>query len=48
MYIEHWRKLAWTTPLGNFPMLLVQQFCGAPINSCLLEYATVFPVKNKF
>ena len=36
MYAEHWRKLAWATFLGNFPKLLVQQ------------YATVFPIKNKF
>ena len=48
MYAEHWRKLAWATFLGNFPILLVQQFCGALMNSCLLEYATVFPIKNKF
>ena len=38
--------------MDNFPgkyfMLLVQQFCGALVNSCLLEYATVFPLKNKF
>ena len=26
MYAEHWRKLAWATFLGNFPILLVQQF----------------------
>ena len=25
MYAEHWRKLAWATFLGNFPILLVQQ-----------------------
>ena len=48
MYAEHWRKLAWATFLGNFPILLVQQFCGTFMNSCLLEYATVFPIKNKF
>ena len=24
MYAEHWRKIAWATPLGNFPILLVQ------------------------
>ena len=48
MYTEHWRKLAWATFLGNFPILLVQQFCGALMNSCLLEYAPVFPTKNKF
>ena len=24
MYAEHWSKLAWATPLGNFPILLVQ------------------------
>ena len=46
MYAEHWRKLAWATPLGNFPTLLVRQFCGALMNSCLLEYASVFPIKN--
>ena len=44
MHAEHWRKLAWAT----FPILLVQQFCGALMNSCLLEYATVFPIKSKF
>ena len=48
MYAEHWRKLAWATFLGNFPILLVQHICGALMNSCLLEYATVFPIKNKF
>ena len=40
--------VAWTTFLGNIFMLLVQQFCGAIVNSCLLEYANVFPIKNKF
>ena len=45
---EHWRKLVWAALLGNFPMLLVQQFCGALMNSCLLEYAAVFPIKSKF
>ena len=48
MYAKHWRKLAWATFLGNFPILLVQQFCGALMNSCLCEYATVFSMKNKF
>ena len=48
MYAEHWRKLAWATFLGNFLVFLVQQFCGALMNSYLLEYATVFPIKNKF
>ena len=43
MYTEHWRKLAWATFLGNFPILLVQWFCGALMNSCLLGYVTVFP-----
>ena len=33
MYDEHWRKLAWAIFLGNFPMLLVQQLCGALMNS---------------
>ena len=48
MYAEHWRKLAWATFLGNFSILLVQQFCGALMNSCWLGYATVYPIKNKF
>ena len=48
MYTEHWRKLAWVTVLGNFPIFLVQQFCGALMNGCLLEYATLFPIKSKF
>ena len=48
MYAEHWRKLAWATFLGNFPVLLVQHICGTLINSCLLEYATVSPIKKKF
>ena len=48
IFVEHWRKLAWATFLGNFPILLVQQFCEALMNSYLLEYATVFPIKNKF
>ena len=48
MYAELWRKLALTTLLGTSPILLVQQFCGALINGCLPEYATVFPIKNKF
>ena len=42
LYAEHWRKM------GNFPILLAQSFSGALVNSCLLEYATVFPIKNKF
>ena len=42
MYAEHWRKM------GNFPILLAQSFSGALVSSCLLEYATVFPIKNKF
>ena len=48
MYAEHWRKLTSTTLLGSFLIFLVQQFCGALLNSCLLEYPTVFPIKNKF
>ena len=24
MYAQHWRKLAWATFLGNFPILLIQ------------------------
>ena len=42
------RKLSRATFLGNFPVLLVQHICGALMNSCLLEYATVFPIKNTF
>ena len=48
MYAEHWRKLAWATFQGNFLIPLVQHFCGALMKSCLLEYATVFPIKKKF
>ena len=48
MYAEHWRKLAWATFLGNFPILLVQHVYGALMNSFLLECATVFPIKNTF
>ena len=48
MYAEHWRKLAWATFLVNFPILSVQQGFGALMNSCLLEYAIVFPIKIKF
>ena len=44
MYAE----LAWATFLGNFSILLVQHIYGTLMNSCLLEYATVFPIKNKF
>ena len=47
MHAKHWIKLAWATFLGNFPILLEKHFCGALMNSCLLEYATVFPIKNK-
>ena len=42
MYTEHWRKM------GKFPILLLQSLHGALVNSCLLECATVFPIKNKF
>ena len=48
MYAEHWKKLAWAVFLGSFPILLVQYFCGVLMNSCLREYATVFPIQNKF
>ena len=48
MYAEHWRKLAWATFQGNFLIPLVQHFCGALMNSCLLEHAPVFPIKKKF
>ena len=46
MYAKHWRKLAWATFLRNFPILLVQKIYWALMNSCLLEYATVFQIKN--
>ena len=45
---ERWRKLAWAVFLRNFPILLVQQFCGPVMNSSVLELAIVFPIKNKF
>ena len=48
MYAEHWRKLAWTIFFENFLVLLVQQFCGALMNSFLLKYTTVFTIKSKF
>ena len=48
MYAGRWRKLAWTTVLGSFPALLVQGLSGALMNSCLLEYDPVFPIKNKY
>ena len=48
MYVEHWGKIAWATFLGHFPTLLVRLICEAIMNSCLFEYATVFPIKNKF
>ena len=34
--------------LGNFLLFSVQKFCWALMNSCLLEYATVFPTENNF
>ena len=42
MYAEDWIKM------GNFPVLLVQSFREALVNSCLIEYASVFPIKYKF
>ena len=43
MYAEYLeKKLAWATFLGNFPIPLVQHICGAIMNSCLIEYVTVF------
>ena len=48
MYAEHWRKLAWATFLGKLTIFLVQLICEALRNSCLLEYATVFRIKNTF
>ena len=38
MYAEHWRKLAWAVSLGKFSYTL----------SITIQYATVFPIKNKF
>ena len=48
MYFVHWRKLAWATFLGTFHIPLVQQLYGNFMNSCLLKYSIVFPIKNKF
>ena len=48
MYVKYWRKLAWAIFSGKFPILLVQHIYGALMNSCLLEYATVFPIKDRF
>ena len=48
MYAKHWRQLALTTFLGSFLILIVHQFCVALTNSCLLEHATLFRIKNKF
>ena len=48
MCTENWRKLAWATSLGKFPVVFVKEFCGALMNSCLLGYVIVFPIKNKF
>ena len=48
MYAEHWRNLAWASFLENFPIVLGQEFCGALMSSCLLDYATAFPINNNF
>ena len=48
MYVEHSRKLACATFLGTFPILLVQQFCGTFMESCLLEYAIVLDLTGCF
>ena len=42
MYAEHWRNM------GNFPILLVQSLSEALVKSCLLEYSTMFSIKNEF
>ena len=34
--------------LEKFLILLVKQFFGALMNSCSLECATMFPIRNKF
>ena len=41
------RELPWAPFLGNFCILLEQQFCGTLVKSCLLEFTTVFLIKNK-
>ena len=48
IYAEQWWKLAWAIFLGNVPIFLVQQFCRSLMKSCLIEYVTVFLIKNKF
>ena len=46
MYAKHWRKLAWATFFRNFLILFVQKIYGALMNSCLLQYATLSPIKK--
>ena len=48
MYVEHWRKLAWTTFLGNFPILLVQQFCGSFVKVAYLNMLLYLQSKISF
>ena len=48
IYAEQWGKLAWAIFLGDVPIFLVQQFCRSLMKSCLIEYVTVFLIKNKF
>ena len=48
MYAEHWRKLAWALPWEIFVYSQYNNSVELLVNSCLLEYATVFLIKNKF
>ena len=49
MILSHLSCFTWFFLLyGSIKFFLVQRVCGTLMNSCLLEYATVFPIKNKF
>ena len=49
MMLSHLSCFTWFFLLyGSINFFLVQRVCGTLMNSCLLEYATVFPIKNKF
>ena len=49
MILSHLSCFTWFFLLyGSINFFLVQRVCGTLMNSCLLEYATVFPIKNKF
>ena len=48
MYAEHWRKLAWVLPWEIFVYSQYNNSVELLVNSCVLEYAAVFLIKNKF